>query len=919
MKNTNNQQINSRLSSSNSFSNRNKASLSISTQQQQQQQQQQYHFNSPSPPSQPPSPSSPSSPSSAYQNQNQNQHQHSSSLSSNHDSLSQPNNTQSAEQLNSQSSPDQNQPSSSSVGPNVAGRIGVGGNVMVDPYNPTPLSQKTSVGAGAFVYKVYNMLLDPSFQHLISFNPNGQSFTVSNVQDFSKTVLPKHFKHNNFSSFVRQLNMYGFHKVNKTPRGQRGNDNSAAWEFVHPKFHRGRPDLLEQIRRKTLDNESGSHSIRSKDPSSLISQSQASPTTQRFPIDAISFLSNAPRTHPGFNLAHPRNGPFFPHLPQRAKSDCPSELSPAAPGASFSVPDILETQLPSHSMFDSGSNPTIAPHTDHTLNEHQSSRQYTHSFSYSAYPIDPPSSSHSHISSAPITPLSAVPPPSSPMDINIDPKAFTQNPLEALSEIKSHLSGRFQGINASYEALYRELHETRRRQGVLVDLVEKMYKTLQNSPNTNVDYEFPTRELLWGLGAETTPVFKITEHNYPGHCPMVYDDVYSQQQQCPVSVGTSPSVSEFSHGPQTSPCDSAYRSLSVGPAGFTGFGNLTLASYPNSPVGGLMSDHQQAAGPNKTRSSSPPNTIIASSRSVSVQQQNGPGLLEETSNRFLVPGIAPSHHGQQTLGGSNNGLNSVPVSPRAALSTALKTPLPPSPAPFKHIGCSGGAPGSVEMIPKQQQQQQTDDYQQAFDSFIHHHHPTLSMIGAGGGLEDSSATFPAPPSSIDQSLLIIKPEECNSKPGTAGGRSRPFESLVIGGSSTDTLIFSTDNSPPPPSIIHPQHHHHQHHHQISHHAHHLLQPADENSATVCLASTSDPSSSSTNHHHHQHSHSLSHHLPTSPAISPSSSSSFKGRKRPASGSMDLSSSTLNPHHPHHHPVSHHLNPIPHHLNLNLRN
>ncbi|KAI7848229.1 HSF-type DNA-binding-domain-containing protein [Circinella umbellata] len=97
------------------------------------------------------------------------------------------------------------------------------------------------------------MVIDNQYQHLIAWTYTGSSFIVCNIAEFSRDVLPKHFKHNNFSSFVRQLNMYGFHKVNKSPRGHRTLAENQIWEFSHPRFLRNRADLLDDIKRKAIE------------------------------------------------------------------------------------------------------------------------------------------------------------------------------------------------------------------------------------------------------------------------------------------------------------------------------------------------------------------------------------------------------------------------------------------------------------------------------------------------------------------------------------------------------------------------------------------------------------------------------------------------------------------------------------------
>lgn len=111
---------------------------------------------------------------------------------------------------------------------------------------------KNSNEVPIFLRKTYHMI-DTCDTTIASWSEDGETFIVKQPEIFSSKIIPQFFKHSKFSSFVRQLNFYGFRKIKFSDSikidEKLERETKDYWRFRHECFRKGREDLLAGIKR----------------------------------------------------------------------------------------------------------------------------------------------------------------------------------------------------------------------------------------------------------------------------------------------------------------------------------------------------------------------------------------------------------------------------------------------------------------------------------------------------------------------------------------------------------------------------------------------------------------------------------------------------------------------------------------------
>jgi len=182
-----------------------------------------------------------------------------------------------------------------------------------------PAHQNVRSKPTPFVHATYELAMLNN--EAIGFTNAGTALEIRNEALLAETFLPKYFKHKNVSSFIRQLNMYGFEKTDSS--------SGVVHTFQHECFEQNREDLLARITRKhvKIDKKSSSDDASRDDAAAEPAEEEERNET----LDAVTGLTLLRNVRQSPSSRAQQQQPQQQQLPSPRPMDSPhfqSDLSP---------------------------------------------------------------------------------------------------------------------------------------------------------------------------------------------------------------------------------------------------------------------------------------------------------------------------------------------------------------------------------------------------------------------------------------------------------------------------------------------------------------------------------------------------------------------------------------------------------------
>ena len=100
----------------------------------------------------------------------------------------------------------------------LSARRGVDPSDLLSRLDDEPgILRRNSVNKATFPTTLFDIVADPELDHIIKWMPHGRSWRLVDVDKFNEQVLSSYFKQSKYTSFIRQVNGWGFRRVQSGP------------------------------------------------------------------------------------------------------------------------------------------------------------------------------------------------------------------------------------------------------------------------------------------------------------------------------------------------------------------------------------------------------------------------------------------------------------------------------------------------------------------------------------------------------------------------------------------------------------------------------------------------------------------------------------------------------------------------------